>query len=131
MKEATAQLIEIFQPTDTDWMGYTIESVEDLSFHHIEKKQDGGLYTVNNGALLNSYTSHEYLHLIETRDLELYGYINNLLQNINNQRFAPTKSQLLAVRSILEQFEREHAGETNRKGKALIKTKFIEGRKKW
>lgn len=130
MRDVTRDLIHTFRPTDIDWMGYKIDSATDVSFHHIVKKSDGGLYVFDNGALLRQNTSHEYTHLIEAKDPEMFAYINNLLKNINTQRYKPTKNQLLAIRAILEQFEREHCADTNSKGKPLIKTKYLETRKK-
>ena len=71
---------------------------------------------------------NEYLHIIESRDFDMYLYINNLLKAINSQSSAPTKRQLMAVRAILEQFEREHCSDRTTKGKRLIKDKYIESR---
>lgn len=130
MKEVTKELIRIYKPKDIDWMGYGIDSVSNLSFHHIQKKEHGGLYTLDNGALLRQNTAHEYLHIIEYKDFDMFLYINNLLKNVNTQGYKPTKNQLLAIRSILEQFEREHCSDRTSKGKQLIKTKYIEGRRK-
>ena len=130
MRYVTSELIHVFQPKDIDWMGYEINTVKDLSYHHLIKKADGGLYTFDNGALLRSDTSHQYLHLIEAKDLDMYIYINNLLKNINTQGYKPSIRQLMAIRAILEQFEREHCSDRTNKGKPLIKTRYIEGRKK-
>jgi hypothetical protein len=131
MKEVTRQLVRIFRPQDIDWMGYEIDSVYDLSYHHIQKKANGGKLTLDNGALLNKSTAHPYLHVIEITDPEMYLYINNLLKNVNTQGYAPTRQQLLAVRSILQQFEREHCSATNNRGKKLIKTQYVERRGKF
>lgn len=130
MREVTRELIRIYKPSDIDWMGYSIDHTQQLNFHHIEKREHGGLYTIDNGALLRGDTAHEYLHVIEYKDLDMYIFINNLLKNINSQGFKPTRNQLLAIKSVLEQFEREHCSDTNAKGKQLVKTKYIEGRKK-
>lgn len=130
MKEVTRELIHIYKPKGIDWMGYEYNRVDDLSFHHIQKREHGGLYTLDNGALLRQNTSHEYLHIIEYKDLDMYMYINNLLKNINTQGYAPTKRQLLAIKAILEQFEREHCSDRTAKGKPLIRTRYIEGRRK-
>lgn len=130
MREVTRDLIRVFQPKEIDWMGYAIEQPQDLTYHHLIKKSDGGLYVFDNGALLSGETSHPYLHVIEAKDYDMFLYINNLLKNINSQRVKPTRNQLLAVRAILEQFEREHCSDRTKKGKQLIKTKYIEGRRK-
>lgn len=131
MKEVTRELVRIFRPRDMDWMGYNINSIHDLSYHHIQKKADGGKLSLDNGALLNKSTAHPYLHVIEITDPEMYLYINNLLKNVNTQGYAPTRQQLLAVRSILQQFEREHCSATNNRGKKLIKTQYVERRGKF
>ena len=130
MKAITAELIRIYQPDDIDWMGYYTLCKDDFSFHHIIKKCDGGPYHIDNGALLNRDTAHPYLHLIEVKDLDMFDYINKILKDINTQRYSPTKKQLLAIRSVLESFEREHCSDRTKRGKILLKAKYIEGRKK-
>jgi hypothetical protein len=130
MKPVTRELIYLYHPREIDWMGYELRSITDLTYHHIVKKEHGGKLTLDNGALLRGDTAHEYLHIIEGKDLDMYIYINNLLKTINTQGYNPTKRQLLAVRAILEQFEREHCSDRTSKGKPLIRTKYIEGRKK-
>ena len=131
MKEITREMIRIYKPKGIDWMGYDINSIRDLTYHHIQKKEHGGPFTFDNGALLRGDTSHEYLHIIEYKDLDMYLYINNILKQINDQRARPTKQQLLAIRDVLLQFEREHDTETNSKGKLLIKQQYIKNRNNW
>ena len=126
MKHLVIEMKHIWKVNDVDWMGYSLKKVDSLSFHHIVKKENHGKFEIDNGALLNNNTSHPYLHLIEIKDLELYIYLNNLLKNINSQREYPTRQQLLAIDSILKQFEREHCSDKNSKGKLLIKKEFYD-----
>ena len=128
MKEVTRYMIHLYKPKGNDWIGYKLDTNRQLSYHHLQKKEDGGKYTLENGALLRADTGHEYLHIIESRDFDMYLYINNLLKAINSQGSAPTKRQLMAVRAILEQFEREHCSDRTSKGKRLIKDKYRESR---
>ena len=130
MKTVTRELIRIYNQRKIDWMGYDIRNIHDLTYHHIQKKEHGGPFTLDNGALLRGDTSHEYLHIIETRDLDMYVYINNILKAINDQRFKPTREQLLQIRDVLTQFEREHDRDENSQGKLLIKKRYINGRHK-
>ena len=51
-----------------------------------------------------------------------------MLYNINSQREMPSKQQLLAIRGVLEQFEREHCSDRSRKGNLIIKPEYIERR---
>lgn len=129
MKSVTRELINIYKPKGIDWMGYDIRTIHDLTYHHIQKKEDGGPFTLDNGALLRGDTSHEYLHIIETRDLDMYIYINKILKAINEQGYRPSREQLLLIRDVLLSFEREHDRDENSKGKLLIKTRYIKGRR--
>ena len=124
MKKITIHMINIWKMTNTDWFGYKICKDNLFSYHHIEKRENEGPTTINNGAILCAKTSHPYLHLIEDKDLELYIYLSNILKNINNQREMPNRQQLLAIDSILSQFEREWQGKTNKRGKQLIKEEY-------
>lgn len=129
MREITREMIRIYKPKGIDWMGYALQRNDQLSYHHIIKREHGGPLTLDNGALLRQDTSHEYLHIIEYKDLDMYIYINKVLKQINTQGYRPTKEELLAIRSVLLQFEREHCSDVNSKGKSLIKRKYIEGRR--
>lgn len=129
MKGLTRAMAKEYRTRGNDWMGYTIQSINQLSYHHIQKKEDGGPFTWDNGALLRRDTAHEYLHIIEYKDLEIYDYINGILKQINTQGYQPTREELIAIRNVLLSFEREHCSDRNSKGKILIKSKYIEGRR--
>ena len=60
-----------------DWMNYRLVR-KDLTFHHILKREDGGKPIIPNGALLMP-VAHQYLHLIEYKDIETYNAIYKLL----------------------------------------------------
>jgi hypothetical protein len=109
-------------------MGYTYRTINDLSYHHIIKKCDGGPKTIENGALLVKDTSHPYLHIIEEREYDMYVYINAILKEINNQQRPPTKEQLIAMRDVLLEFERIHEYDRNSDGGQLIKQRYLTRR---
>lgn len=123
MKRITLTMINKWNMEDTDWLGYKLQNKDYFSYHHIIPKRNGGKATIDNGAILTSI-SHPYIHIIENKDIELYIYINNLLKNINNQRYMPTRQQLMAINSILKQFEREHSSDITTKGYYLIKEEY-------
>jgi len=123
MKQITKFMINMWDMSNIDWMGYKLNKNNPYTYHHILKKEFGGKETIDNGAILTKIP-HEYIHIIEFKDLEMYIYINNLLKNINNQRELPNRQQLLAIDSILRQFEREHCSDRNSKGKLLIKEEY-------
>lgn len=128
MRELTRAMARAYKTRGNDWMGYKIRSIQDLSYHHIIKREDGGPFTWDNGALLCQNTAHEYLHIIEYKDLDMYNYINKVLKQINDGGHRPTKQELINIRDVLMLFEREHEFDINSKGKLLVKRKYIEGR---
>ena len=123
MKPIVRLMIYQWNMSDIDWLGYELKVNSKYTYHHIEKKEFGGKRTINNGAILID-TSHTYLHLIESKDLDMYIYLNNILKNINNQREMPNRQQLLAIDSLLTQFEKEHDRDRTKKGKILIKEEY-------
>lgn len=128
MSQIIRDMRGIYRLKHYDFMGYTFRNINELSFHHIKKKCDGGEKIIENGALLNEKTSHPYLHIIEDRDTDIYNYINKILKEITMQYAHPTKEQLIAIRRMLIRFEAEHCMELNAKDKPLIKTLYVERR---
>lgn len=124
MKQITKEMIIMWNMSNIDWMGYEVRNRREYTYHHIFKKEYGGLETFNNGAILSGESSHPYLHIIEMKDLEMYIYLNNLLQKINEQRCMPNKQQLITISECLKSFEREHCSDRTKKGKRLIKEEY-------
>ena len=108
-------------------MGYKVSKDNPYTFHHLKKKEQGGKEDLKNGAILTDI-AHKYLHIIESRDKELYDLLNNVLWQINEQGFAPLERQLLAIDYILRIFEEKHQKDRAKSGKILIKREYKEGR---
>ncbi len=123
MKPITKHMIKLYNLDKLCFMGYTLDKT--ASFHHIVKKEHGGKEVIENGAVLNRY-AHEYLHVIEYKDIETYLAINKILKIINEQRDKPTIEQYQIISKLLEMFESEHKGDKTSKGKMLIREKYIE-----
>lgn len=70
--------------------------------------------------------SHQYLHLIECKDIETYIAINKIFKAINNQLYEPTKDQREIIEYLLQDFEYQHRNDKNSKGKLLIQRKYKE-----
>ena len=62
-------------------MGTPITKDNPLTYHHIEKRNDNNT-TLQNGALLTK-SSHRKLHMLESRDIDLYNEWNWLFYAIN------------------------------------------------
>lgn len=124
MKAVTREMLKIYKPlSEMDWMNYKIVRKEDLTFHHIQKREDFGKETIENGCLLLKH-SHQYLHLIEYKDERTYDAINKIFKYINQQRHEPTREQREIIEFMLREFESVHRWDKNSKGKILIKYKY-------
>ena len=108
MKKITKEMVEIFKTYKYDWMNYLIEN-NDITYHHIIKVEDGGQYTVDNGALLTN-GAHIYLHNIERHDKKLYDEINEVFKEINKNRkisyYQRNKIQLLLLKYELKNVDK-------------------------
>lgn len=68
--------------------------------------------------------AHQYLHIIEYKDLNTYISINKIFELINKQLKEPTTEQREIIEYLLLQFEKEHEYDLNAKGKRLIKAEY-------
>lgn len=125
MDFVTRELITIYKPLDLDWLNFKITRENPITYHHIDKREFGGKKTIDNGALLTR-TSHQYLHLIESKEDKLYYAINQLLKLINKQKTPPTQEQRQIMDFLLDEFYKEHYNDKNAKGKPLIKDKYLK-----
>ena len=133
MREITRQMIEYYKimKLGYDFMGYPTQKKNTLSFHHLivpkRCSQQNGLgegYLWWNGAILNQSTSHDYLHLIEAKDYDMFLAITSEMIDENVKVYLD-RNNLLKIRDILEQFEREHCSDRSKKGNLLIKDSYL------
>jgi hypothetical protein len=125
MDFVTRELIIIYKPLDLDWLNFKITRENPITYHHIDKREFGGKKTIDNGALLTR-TSHQYLHLIESKEDKLYYAINQLLKLINKQKTPPTQEQRQIMDFLLDEFYKAHEHDKNAKGEPLIKEKYLK-----
>ena len=137
MRPVTKEMIKIYNIKKFDFMGYDIKRKESLSFHHLiiprRKSEEFGIgdgYHIWNGALLVQNTSHNYLHLIEQKDYEIFCRITSEMidQNIKGRLDI---ENLKKIKDLLLYFERENENLRDKKGKLLIKKEFIRDRFNW
>ena len=136
MKEVTKEMIKEFQlkKLHYDFMGYTFKRPDELSFHHLiiphkdcKTQGLGEGYLFWNGAILNQATSHDYLHIIERTERELFLRITKYMIEMNTNKQLDIDN-LKRIREILLMFEDKHLEDTNKKGMKLIKRKYITDR---
>jgi hypothetical protein len=126
-KEITNQMIEIWDMTNTDWMGYEKGKKDIFSYHHLRvAKRNGGPISIDNGAILCGESAHPYLHVVERYDRDMFLFITKILIQVNDQCFMPTYDQLLRIDAVLNIFEREHCSDANKKGYPLIRESFTK-----
>ena len=136
MKEITKIMINDFKimKLGMDFMGYHVNRKQDLSFHHliIQRRhcKEAGLgegYLYWNGAILRQNTSHDYLHLIENIDPDIFYELTSEMidENIKGRLDI---DNLKRIHDLLSYFEREHDHDTSKQGKLLIKREFVTGR---
>lgn len=125
MKEVLRQMLRIYKPfSQMDWLNYKLKK-DDVTFHHITKREDNGKKTIENGAILMP-NSHSYLHLIECLDINTYILLNEIFKEVNGQMCEPTMEQRQIIDKILEEFENNHRWDKGNKGKLLVKRKYLD-----
>lgn len=136
MRAITRDMIKIYKidKLGYDFMGYTFDKKDSLSFHHLivpkkdcKKKGMGRGLEIWNGAVLNRDTSHDYLHIIEKIDRELFFAITSIMirENINQEIDIDS---LKEIREVLLYFEKEHINDTSKRGQKIIKPSYITDR---
>ncbi len=96
-----------------------------MIYHHLRvPAKDKGPITIYNGALLCGKTAHAYLHTIADYNRDMFIDLTKILIEVNDQFYLPTTNQLIRYNEILESFEREYSGKTNKKGYPIIRETF-------
>ena len=125
MDSVKREMLKIYKPiSNLDWMNYKLVK-KDITFHHIVKAENQGKRTIENGALIMP-VGHQYLHLIECKDIETYIAINKIFKYVNQQMCEPTREQREIIEYLLQEFEKVHRWDKGNKGKLLIQRKYLE-----
>lgn len=136
MREITKLMVKDFRimKLGYDFAGYQVKRKESLSFHHLivprrlcGQKGLGKGYLYWNGAILRQDTSHDYLHLIESKDYDRFLAITSEIIDENIKGYLDIDN-LRKIADILRSFEKEYCSARTKKGKMLIKEEFIKGR---
>lgn len=132
MKRVTKLMIKEFKLNELgyDFMGYRLQKNDIYTFHHlvIPNRLNGPVIRCN-GSILCGKTSHPYLHVIESKDYELFLAITSEMIDENIKGYL-NKKNLRYIDDCLNVFEREYSSTATKKGKPLIKLEYTE-RLKW
>lgn len=116
------------QKIGMDFMGYDFH-IRGASYHHLNTpRRAGGLITYENGAILMQSTAHDYLHTIENYDVELFDCITLAMQNEKEKKRIDVED-LRYIRDCLKYFEKDYCGKYTKKGKPIIKERYLTKRK--
>jgi hypothetical protein len=106
-----------------DFLGYTFESKKELSTHHIFPRHSGGKTKKDNLCVLNRFTSHNYIHLIEDTDYKVFLELSKyLLEEVKKGEIG--REQLLRIADVLQFFEYKYRDEEDRHGELLIRPEY-------
>lgn len=133
MRPTTKLMVEEYRlkKLKYDFMGYTFNSTDQLSFHHlIIPRRLGGQEIKENGSILVQSTAHDYLHRIESIDYDMFLAITSEMIDENLKGHLDIDN-LKRIRDILICFEREYSGLRTKKGKSLIKPEYVMKRIKF
>lgn len=115
-----------------DFMGYPFEFKKELSTHHIIPRHSGGETKKNNLCVLNRFSSHNYIHLIEDYDYKTFLEISRcLMEQVKLGKISI--GELNTINDILNTFEYKYRDEETRGGlliKPIYKKRLILGGEK-
>ena len=132
MREITKLMINQFRimKLGYDFMGYKVDKKNSLSYHHLiiprrlcSQNGLGEGYLFWNGAILRQDTSHDYLHLIEAKDCDIFLAITSEMIDQNIKGYLDIDN-LRRINDLLKIFEKEHCYDRGKKGKLLIKDSY-------
>ena len=122
------EMMKIYNTYTIDWINYLIRN-NDITYHHIQKAEDGGKVTFDNGALLTQ-RAHNYLHLIERIDIDIYNRINEVLKEIIENKSEPTAIQRKKIDLLLYEFEIKNVDRIIKKKEKLGKRRVLIAHKR-
>lgn len=133
MRDITKLMIVKFKLLELkyDFMGYGFDKEKDLSFHHlvvpkrickVQNIAEEG-YLEWNGAILNMKTAHQYLHVIERYDKDMFNAITLRMIDENIKGYLDT-NDIRYIDDVLNCFEKEYSGARTKSGKPLIKEEY-------
>lgn len=110
-----------------DFMGYLFDSKKELSYHHIQPRHYKGKTTYENGAMLNRYTSHNYIHTIEEMDFKLFIELSQILKDEHAAKKI-TPDHIKEIYQLLNYFESKYDGQYTKRGNLIIKEEYVRRR---
>lgn len=127
MKQIVKDMIKLYKidKLGFDFCGYSLQKGDIYTYHHnIIARRNGGPETISNGAILCGKASHQYLHLIEAKDFDMFSAITSEMIDENVKGYLDMEN-LRHILDVLHCFEREHCSDRGKKGNYLIKDEYL------
>ena len=127
MKQIVKDMIKIYKidKLGFDFCGYSLQKGDIYTYHHnIIARRNGGPETISNGAILCGKTSHQYLHLIEAKDYDMFSAITSEMIDENVKGYLDMDN-LRYILDVLHCFEREYLLAKRKNGDYLIKDEYL------
>lgn len=127
MKHITKLMVNEFniKRLGYDFMGYQLQKGDMYTAHHlIIPARFGGKLEKWNTAVLCGNSSHPYLHLIESKDEEIFYHITSEMVDMNILGRLDVDN-LRKIDDLLRYFEKEHCSDRTKKGKLLVKDEYL------
>lgn len=134
MREVTKKMIKDYMILENgyDFMGYFFESPSHLSFHHLIvpkcKCSEYGIgdgYYEWNGAILDRDTAHNYLHMIERIERDIFEKITEVLVAENLKNTLDIEC-LREINNLLCIFEQRYGKEEGSNKEKIIKKDYYK-----
>ena len=122
MKRVTREMIQLYNLGELgcDFMGYVFDQKSQLTFHHlVVPKRMGGKMSIENGAILHGDTSHPYLHLIESKQRDVFEYITREMMEMNAKGCLELIN-LIRIHEAMREFEAIHGDERLSSGQKIL-----------
>lgn len=127
MKQIVKDMIKIYKidKLGFDFCGYSLQKGDIYTYHHnIIARRNGGPETISNGAILCGKTSHQYLHLIEAKNYDMFSAITSEMIDENVKGYLDMDN-LRYILDVLHCFEREYLLAKRKNGDYLIKDEYL------
>ena len=99
-------MAKTYNTYELDWMGDKIETLSNLTRHHIIKKENNGIDDISNYALLTT-NSHHLLHYLEDNYNNAYIRLNELFIELNKTKRPPNSDYYKKVNDILRKVKKD------------------------
>ena len=102
-REAEVIMSYIYNTNEFDWMNFVVTDKNQLTFHHIVERKNGGRALLDNGALVTNF-AHQLLNILDQYCQKAYNDLQEVFIKINESKNPPTLEMIQRIDEILYNF---------------------------